>query len=59
MGFGHRVESDDDPFLGLSGRLDDVILGLGGAGASMIDFLPFRKLLGSCPPVLDMEVPFQ
>lgn len=43
--YGHRIETDDDPYLRLAKDVDRLLNGAGSAGASVVDFFPFRKLL--------------
>ena len=40
IGYGHKVESDDDPYLELADQFNDAVAGLGGIGFSVVDFFP-------------------
>lgn len=45
IAYGRKVESNDDPYLQLSERMDDIVAGLGGTGVTVIDFLPICALI--------------
>lgn len=46
--YGHRIKTDDDPYLHLAREVDRMLNGAGNAGASIVDFFPFRmSTLGS------------
>ncbi|KAJ3485910.1 hypothetical protein NLI96_g4615 [Meripilus lineatus] len=45
IAYGHQVSSDDDPYLRLAKRMNEMAAGLGSQGSNPVDFLPILKHL--------------
>lgn len=40
--YGHRVASDDDPYMGIGEELTKITLGAGNPGTTPVDIFPIR-----------------